>query len=593
MFSKWRLNRPTKSLHASLCHASNNYQTLNDSDNQVKTTCSDAIRIDEKLSNEKKAAVNDIDLAANKRKNACSLLQPMASEEEDDWKQILVNIPGNTIDDNNQMISGLHHKSKHLRSLSTGCNHQKNSLSLITKTRINNVHSSYSDSNTASSYSYHYRSLSGGIAELTQPEVPPETKLNDTSQQIHKTVSSVSPFNTHANPTSPVLTSNEGMITIDMTTLGDGLIESHVPGVTIIKPLLGFDPNLELNLRTFFLLHYPKFEISFCVQDYEDPCINIVKGLMMKFPHVDVSLFLGSPEIVVNSKINNMIPAFDAAKYELILVSDAGIMMPENSLTEMVYSMTRGVGLVHQMPFTAPNRGYSFPAVLEKVYFGTAHARIYLASDFLGINCCTGMSSLYRKRILSSAGLASFGKYLAEDYFMARAVRSAGYKHRISPGPALQNATPTSVRAFQERLVRWSKLRFTMVPVTILFEPLSECLVLGLLNSWAVFYLFEWNSLVFFAIHCLVWFLLDYALLRIVQNGKLPFSRTQFLLAWCYRELSALPLFLVALNTSVLKWKNNTYRLKWGGYVEKINVPYPSSNNYKNGRSNLENLKIY
>ena len=52
----------------------------------------------------------------------------------------------------------------------------------------------------------------------------------------------------------------------------------------------------------------------------------------------------------VNPKINNMLPAYRAAQYPNILVSDSSIKMKEDTLVDMVAAMTDDVGLVHQMP---------------------------------------------------------------------------------------------------------------------------------------------------------------------------------------------------------------------------------------------------
>lgn len=56
-----------------------------------------------------------------------------------------------------------------------------------------------------------------------------------------------------------------------------------------------------------------------------------------------------------------------------------------------------------------------------------------------------------------------------------------------------------------------------MIPVIIIFEPLSECMMLGVLASLAVEYMFDISPLAFFLLHVLVWFLLDYILMQIVE----------------------------------------------------------------------------
>ena len=95
-----------------------------------------------------------------------------------------------------------------------------------------------------------------------------------------------------------------------------------------------------------------------------------------------------------------------------------------------------------------------------QVYFGTSHARMYLVANCIGINCATGMSALMRKEILEDeGGLKAFGKYLAEDYFIAQAVQDRGLHTVICSQPALQNAGDSSIQLFQSRIAR-----FVIVP---------------------------------------------------------------------------------------------------------------------------------
>ena len=146
--------------------------------------------------------------------------------------------------------------------------------------------------------------------------------------------------------------------------------------------------------------------------------------------------------------------------------------MEADTLLDMVHSMKEDVALVHQMPFVCDRKG--FPAVLEKVYFGTAHARIYLSADFLRINCPTGMSALMRKKLLDEVGgIAAFSQYLAEDFFFAKSFTDRycfilfvglfvlliianfrGWKLKISSQPAWQNSYTADIETFQNRITR-------------------------------------------------------------------------------------------------------------------------------------------
>ena len=218
-------------------------------------------------------------------------------------------------------------------------------------------------------------------------------------------------------------------------------------------------------------MQYPSYELLFCIEDKEDPAIIVVQQLMDKYPKIEAQLYIGGTDVGVNPKINNLCAGYEHAKSELILISDSGIRMKEDTLLDMVQHMKDGVGLVHQLPFTCDREG--FAATFEKIYFGTYQSRMYLIADLIGANCHTGMSSLIRRDVLDSiGGLKEFGRYLAEDFFIAKAIIDAGWKMTISSQPAWQNSGVCDVTNFQLRLTRWAKLRVAMVPHLIILEPL-------------------------------------------------------------------------------------------------------------------------
>ncbi|XP_028349447.1 ceramide glucosyltransferase isoform X2 [Balaenoptera ricei] len=310
---------------------------------------------------------------------------------------------------------------------------------------------------------------------------------------------------------------------------------SKLPGVSLLKPLKGVDPNLINNLETFFELDYPKYEVLLCVQDHDDPAIDVCKKLLGKYPNVDARLFIVIPD----------------------------------TLTDMVNQMTEKVGLVHGLPYVADRQG--FAATLEQVYFGTSHPRSYISANVTGFKCVTGMSCLMRKDVLDQAGgLIAFAQYIAEDYFMAKAIADRGWRFAMSTQVAMQNSGSYSISQFQSRMIRWTKLRINMLPATIICEPISECFVASLIIGWAAHHVFRWDIMVFFMCHCLAWFIFDYIQLRGVQGGTLCFSKLDYAVAWFIRESMTIYIFLSALWDPTISWRTGRYRLRCGGTAEEI-----------------------
>jgi len=350
------------------------------------------------------------------------------------------------------------------------------------------------------------------------------------------------------------------------------------PGVSILKPLVGIplDPNLVTNLESFFNLDYPKYEVRFCIAESDDPCINTVKQLMSKYPNVDATLHVGGSVVGVNPKINNIAKAYDEVRYELIMISDAGIMLRPEALQEMVSLMTPEVGIVQQMPFTTDRKGW--PATLEKIVFGCHIARSHLYLNVLdklrlNINCLTGMSFIIRKVVLEHAGgVAAFGRYLGEDMFMAQYNQSLGYEMVISSFPAMQNHGVYGVGMLMRRLSRWMKLRVKAAPSIVVLEPLQECVALGAAGGAAAGLLLGADPLAFFLCHTLAWMLADWTLLNIMQNGPPPFSKFEFVVTWLFREVTLCCVYLQVFRQPHIQWRTKKFIVHWGGTTEMVDV---------------------
>lgn len=224
--------------------------------------------------------------------------------------------------------------------------------------------------------------------------------------------------------------------------------------VSVLKPLKGVDPNLELNLESFFTMEYPKYELLFCVQEYDDPAIDVVKNLMQKYPKVDAKLVLGGSNVGINPKINNMHPAYEISKYELILISDDKIFVLPDTLLDMVDCLDEDDGMVNQVAYFRDRAGAL--TFFEKVVFNAGIIKyLFFYKTITGVSC-NGMSALVRKHVLDLVGgLKYFGEFIVEDNEMSNVINSLGWGVSFSRQYALQNSGTCDLNSIYTRLQRW------------------------------------------------------------------------------------------------------------------------------------------
>ena len=68
-----------------------------------------------------------------------------------------------------------------------------------------------------------------------------------------------------------------------------------------------------------------QFELLLCVEDDQDPAINVVQRLQQRYPAVSCRLYVGGKQGVINPMVYNMAPAYDAATYDIVWISTSRI----------------------------------------------------------------------------------------------------------------------------------------------------------------------------------------------------------------------------------------------------------------------------
>src|SRR6185312_1592967 len=59
-----------------------------------------------------------------------------------------------------------------------------------------------------------------------------------------------------------------------------------LPPVSVLKPVHGAEAQLKENLESFFRQDYPSYEILIAADEADDPALDIVREVSVRYPHI-------------------------------------------------------------------------------------------------------------------------------------------------------------------------------------------------------------------------------------------------------------------------------------------------------------------
>ena len=139
-----------------------------------------------------------------------------------------------------------------------------------------------------------------------------------------------------------------------------------LPPVTILKPLKGVDAGFEENLRGFFDLDYPRYELIFSVDNPADPAAAAVRAEMGRHPEVRAQLVIGAVNVGPNPKVNNLVIPYDRAAYDCVLISDSNVRVSPDYLKRLMPYLKPDVGIVTAVVAGTESKGIG--GALEAAY---------------------------------------------------------------------------------------------------------------------------------------------------------------------------------------------------------------------------------
>ncbi len=241
--------------------------------------------------------------------------------------------------------------------------------------------------------------------------------------------------------------------------------DAPLPGVSVLKPLKGVDPEAFANFESFCRQDYPRYQVLFGVSDPDDPMVPLVRRLQARHKDLDIQLHLLA-ENEGNPKAALLHQLAARASYDVLVTSDSDIRVPSDFLRSAAIPLSDpSVGLV-----TFPYRGtapVTFTARLEALHMsGTFLPSAMVGRRVLGMRFALGASTALRRHDLERlGGFAAVIPYLADDYQLGMRIARLGLRVSMSRTVVASVLGATSFREQWEREVRWARTTRVSRPI--------------------------------------------------------------------------------------------------------------------------------
>ena len=364
-----------------------------------------------------------------------------------------------------------------------------------------------------------------------------------------------------------VATMAASMLALFWVTRSRKNLPDHSPPITILKPLKGQDEGLEDNLRSFFRLDYPTFQLLFCVADANDPSVEVVNRLIGEFPSSDATLIVGCPAFGLNPKVESLAAMERRRKHDILLISDSNVRVRPSYLRETAcYLAEPGVGLVSNI-FAGVDE-HQTGAVLENLQLNGFIAGGVAIASVLRVTCVVGKSMLMPVTALEAAGgFAAVRNLLAEDQALGVRIRNAGYSIRLSHHVIDNVNQSRGFRWFLNRHSRWYKIRRQMALPAFLAEPFTNLTAIGLVWALSGDSGFAWGGL---------FVLVGLGIFRDAVStywlrGSIP--KIRHLLFSPVKDLLLLPVWLDAVLSPRIHWRGHRFMIGRYTRLREARVP--------------------
>ncbi len=236
------------------------------------------------------------------------------------------------------------------------------------------------------------------------------------------------------------------------------LKSSYLPPVSILKPVRGVDREAYENFASYCRLDYPGYEIIFAVAEPDDPAVPVIERLQSDFPRCSIRLIKGAERIGTNSKVNSLYRLVQAAKYDLMVMSDSDVRVDPDYLS------------VVAPPFADPQVG-AVTAFYRCITAGSVAADLGALGMYLDsapgalvarrlegrMQFAFGWTMATTKRHLSEiGGWEAMANYHSDDFELGNRIARRNYRVELMRKPVWMVFPQETIGQYFRHEQRWS-----------------------------------------------------------------------------------------------------------------------------------------
>jgi ceramide glucosyltransferase len=214
-------------------------------------------------------------------------------------------------------------------------------------------------------------------------------------------------------------------------------VADFLPPLSLLKPLHGTEPGMELNLQSFFEQDYPEFELLFCARHATDEGLMLAERVGARYPHVNAKyVTCGEPMPKFhNAKVYSLAKLDSVATHDLYITSDADVRVEKDYLRRMVQNLKDPhVGLASCVYLGTAGPAYGkakpgFAAQLDAVGKSVEMTSGVLVAVMIEGSAKFALGAtmaVRRKSFQDVGGFDELGQFYADDFVLGNRLAAQG-----------------------------------------------------------------------------------------------------------------------------------------------------------------------